>query len=291
MKVLVIGAEGQLGVDVCAAFAEDELTRADLDGDGMILDICDGDAVRRIIADEVRPELAINTAAAHNVPQCEDDAGLAFAVNAIGARNLALACHSAGTRLLHVSTDYVFGYGGTRPFVETDLPMPLSVYAASKLAGEHLIAVECPDHVIVRTAAMYGTAPCRAKGGRNFVDMMLHLAASQSEVKVVTDEITTPTHTVALAKQLRVLAEKGEPGVYHATCTGECSWFDFAKAVFEETDTEANLVEATATELQASVRRPNYSVLENRYAREQGLDIMPHWRDALKGYLAARHAS
>jgi dTDP-4-dehydrorhamnose reductase len=162
------------------------------------------------------------------------------------------------------------------------------VYAASKLAGEHLIASVLDDHLIVRTAAIYGNAPCRAKGGRNFIGTMLHLAATRPEVKVVTDEITTPTYTLALARQIRLLAEKGEPGVYHATCRGDCSWFDFARAIFEETDTQVVLSPTTSAEFQSPVRRPAYSVLENRHAQAQGLDIMPPWRDALKDYLASR---
>src|SRR5690606_5286510 len=146
-------------------------------------------------------------------------------------------CHAAGARLIHISTDYVFGYGGTRPYTEDDMPAPLSVYAASKLAGEHLIAAECPNHCIVRTSGLYGTAKCRAKDGMDCVALTLRLAAPRGEVRVVTDEYVTPTYTVALARQLRVLAERGKPGVYHATCNGHCSWYDFAEAVFAETST------------------------------------------------------
>ena len=116
---------------------------------------------------------------------------------------------------------------------------------------------------------------------------MLHLASTRPEVKVVTDEFTTPTYTRALAKQLRLLAEKGNPGLYHATCQGACSWFDFAQAIFEETGTDVKLTPTTSAEFQSTVRRPAYSVLENRYAQSQGLDIMPAWRDALKEYLVA----
>ena len=285
MNVLIIGAEGQLGQDLNAIYAECTRHRADLDGDGHILDIRDADAVRALILDTVKPELVINVAAAHNVPLCEQDPGLAFAVNATGARNLAVACTEIGARLVHVSTDYVFGDGATEPLVETDLPQPLSVYAASKLAGEHLIASVCADHIIVRTAAIYGKAACRAKGGRNFIGTMLHLAATRPEVKVVTDEITTPTYTLALAKQMRLLAEKGEPGLYHTTCQGACSWFEFAQAIFEETGTKTKLVPTTSSEFQSPVRRPSYSVLENKHAKDLGLDIMPPWREGLRDYL------
>lgn len=288
MNVLIIGAEGQLGQDLCAVYADCTVHRADLDGEYHHLDISDPAAVTALIADTIKPTLVINAAAAHNVPLCEQEPALAFAVNATGARNLAVACKAIGARLVHVSTDYVFGDGGTKPYVESDLPQPLSVYAASKLAGEHLIASVLDDHVIVRTAAIYGNAPCRAKGGRNFIGTMLHLAATRPEVKVVTDEITTPTWTLALARQMRLLAEKGEPGLYHTTCQGACSWFDFARAIFEETGTEVKLTPTTSAEFQSPVRRPAYSVMENSHVQAQGLDIMPPWRDALKDYLAIR---
>jgi len=284
MKVLIIGAEGQLGQDLCAVFADTEVHRAGRDR----LDIVDAAAAEALITHEVRPDLVINTAAAHNVPVCEQEPALAFAVNATGSRNLAMACKAAGARLVHVSTDYVFGDGGTKPYVESDLPRPLNVYAASKVAGEHLIASVLDEHLIVRTAALYGNAPCRAKGGRNFIGTMLHLAATRPEVKVVTDEISTPTWTLALARQIRLLAEKGEPGLYHATCQGACSWFEFAQAIFEETGTKVTLSPTTSAAFQSPVRRPAYSVLENKHAQDQGLDIMPPWREALKDYLAIR---
>lgn len=291
MRVLIVGALGQLGTDLCREFADTELYRADLDGDAHHLDIRNYAQVRRFILGTVKPELVFNCAAAHNVPRCEREPAPAFAVNAAGARHLAMACNTAKARLVHVSTDYVFGHGATKPLLETDLPAPLNVYAVSKLAGEYLVAAECPDHLIIRTAAIYGTAPCRAKGGRNFVEMMLHLAATRPEVKVVTDEITTPTHTAALARQMRLLAEKGEAGLYHVTCQGACSWHDFAQAIFEETQTDIRLVPTSSAEFQSPVKRPGYSVLENRHAQQQGLDIMPPWRDALRDYLTARGKS
>ena len=284
MKILIIGAEGQLGQDLCAVFADTEVHRAGRDR----LDIVDAAAAEALIVREIKPDLVINTAAAHNVPVCEQEPALAFAVNATGSRNLAVACKNAGARLVHVSTDYVFGDGGTKPYVESDLPQPLNVYAASKVAGEHLIASVLGDHLIVRTAALYGNAPCRAKGGRNFIGTMLHLAATRPEVKVVTDEVSTPTWTLSLAQQIRLLAEKGEPGLYHATCQGACSWFEFAQAIFEETGTKVTLSPTTSAAFQSPVRRPAYSVLENKHAQDQGLDIMPPWREALKDYLAIR---
>lgn len=280
MRVLIIGAKGQLGKDLCREYDGCELHAVDIDA----MDVCDMDGTRSLIGG-IRPDVVINTAAAHNVGKCEEAPATAFAVNASGARNVAIACSECGARLVFISTDYVFGNGGVRPYHEGDPPGPLNVYAASKLAGEHLVAAECADHQIVRSAALYGSAPCIAKGGMNFVRLMLHLAQTRPVVKVVTDEVTTPTYTRALAAQIRVMAEKGEPGLYHVTCNGACSWYEFAKAIFEETNTKVNLEPTTAAEFPSPVKRPSYSVLENKHLHDQGLDMMPHWRDALKTYL------
>ncbi len=288
MKVLILGAEGQLGAELAAVFADATLSRADLDGSGHILDIRDEYAVRMLIEHELRPDWVINTAAAHDVPLCEERPGWAFDVNALGARNVALACEACGARMLHIGTDYVFGDTASRPWTESDPPDPVNAYGASKLAGERLIRAVGERHCIVRTAAMYGAAPCRAKGGRNFITLMLHLAATRGEVRVVDDEITTPTHAAALARQIRVIMERGGGGVYHATCQGSCSWYVFAKTLFELTGTRVKL-EATATAaFPSSVRRPRYSVLDNQRLRYEGIDIMPDWREALERYLAGR---
>ena len=285
MKTLLIGALGQLGQDLCRVYDNEDLVTADLDGGDISFDIRDREAVTHAI-ETVQPRIVINAAAALNVPKCEEETGLAYAVNATAARDVAIACNAANARLMHISTDYVFGYGHATPISETAIPAPLSTYGASKLAGEYLIAAECPDHLIVRTAAIYGTAPCRAKGGRNFVSMILHLASTRGEVDVVTDEFTTPTYTRALAKQIQLLAEKGEPGLYHATCQGSCSWYEFAKTIFELTNTQVKMNEALQADYPSPVQRPSYSVLENEHLKQQNLDLMPHWKTALEEYLA-----
>ena len=285
MKLLVVGATGQLGTDVCRVFDDVEVHRAARKNAEVELDLADAGYVKKCVA-QLAPDLVINTAAAHNVPACEESPDQAYAVNAIGVAALASACSDAGARLVHVSTDYVFGDGGTRPWLESDLPAPLNVYGASKLAGEHLVAANCENHTIVRSSGLYGHAPCLAKGGKNFVQLMLHLASERPEVKVVTDEILTPTSTSALAKQLRVIAERGAPGLYHATSQGSCSWNEFAAAIFAETDADVTLSPATSVDFPSPVRRPAYSVLGNGYLREQGIDVMPEWRDSLRSYLS-----
>mgnify|MGYP000855566229 CR=1 FL=1 len=293
MPVMIIGAKGQLGSALCSVFPDVEVIKADRDDSGCVIDICDGKAVLQCIT-ELKPDVVFNTAAEHELRTCEAHPDRTFSVNASGAMWVAQACAAAGARLVHISTDYVFGGDSASlpaPYTEADPPLPLNVYAASKLAGEFLSAAHCPNHVIVRTAALYGLAPCRGKGGRNFVETMLGLAATGKEVKVVDDEVTTPTYTLALARQLRLLTERAEPGLYHTTCGGSCSWFEFAKAIFEEMNLQVNLVPAKSLDFQSSVRRPTYTVLDNKHARDAGLDIMPHWREALKEYTAARRSA
>ena len=290
MKTLVIGADGQLGSEVSDAFADTELCRASRNSGDVRLDITAVADVRRLILDDFRPNVVVNTAAFHNVPMCEEQPASAYAVNATAAGNLAVACHEVGARLIHISTDYVFGRGGTIPYTEDDREAPLSTYGASKLAGEHLIAAECDDHCIVRGSGLYGSSPCKAKDGENFVRLMLRLAAERGEVEVVTDGIVSPTYVAPLARQIRVIAEKAEPGLYHATCDGACSWYEFAKAIFEETRTQVKLLKATQADFPSRVKRPGYSVLDNKHLRDQGLDVMPHWRDALRDYLGTHDA-
>ncbi len=290
MRVLIIGAKGQLGTALCDVYQDADVIQADRDGGECVVDICDRESVARYIA-ELNPAVVINTAAEHDLHFCEKHPDRTFTVNTCGALWVAKACSAAGSRLVHISTDYVFGGdSSTRsvPYDEADCPGPLNVYATSKAAAEHLVAVNCDTHIIVRTAALYGLAPCRGKGGRNFVETMLSRFAAGGEIRVVDDEFTTPTYTVALARQIKVLAERAAPGLYHATCGGACSWYEFAAAIFDELGIKANLVKAKSLEFQSGVRRPTYTVLDNRRAREAGLNIMPHWRDALKEYTAAR---
>ncbi|MCX5771363.1 MAG: dTDP-4-dehydrorhamnose reductase [Candidatus Hydrogenedentes bacterium] len=281
MRVIVIGARGQLGTELCAVYGDTGLVPVDID----TLDVRNDAAVANLIQ-SAKPDLVINTAAAHNVAECENDPATAFAVNAAGARNVAVACAAVSARLVYISTDYIFS--GDRPgipLIETDLPGPRSVYAASKLAGEHLVAAECPDHLIIRSAAMYGCAPCIAKGGRNFVSLMTHLAATQPEVRVVNDQITTPTCAKALAAQIKLASEKAPPGVYHATCHGECSWYECAREIFDVLGIKTPLLPVATEDVPSTVQRPRYSVLKNKRLEDLGLDIMPHWKDALHEYL------
>ena len=285
MKVAVIGGNGQLGRDVNSAFAAEghevtALTHQDLE-------ISSLESVRTLLA-AVRPEVVVNTAAFHHVEKCEAEPGLAFAINGMGARNIALVTAETGATLLHISTDYVFdGRKGT-PYVEEDLPAPLNVYGNTKLSGEFFVRSTNPRHFVVRTSAIYGESPCRAKGGLNFVELMLKLSKEKTELRVVDDEFVSPTPTDQIAKQLVALGQSTDYGLYHATTEGSCSWFEFASAIFELTNTRIRLEPARPGEFPAKVPRPKYSVLENQALKSKSLNVFTHWKAGLENYLARR---
>ena len=289
MKILIIGGTGQLGQDLLIALSEHDVYSAARRNAQITIDLAQPDSTTEAL-DRLEPDVVINTAAAHNVPACEENPAEAYAVNATGVARLAEACSESKSRLIHISTDYVFGHfpaGVTpRPWREIDLPSPLNAYASSKLAGEHLLAAACANHIILRTSGLYGVNPCLAKGGQNFVQLMLRLASERDEVKVVTDEILTPTPTADLALQIKELVENSNArGVFHATCHGQCSWNEFARAIFDYTKSDVRLLPATQEDFPSPVRRPDYSVLDNARLRELGLDVMPDWRQALESYL------
>ena len=282
MRVAVIGANGQLGTDVrraCSARGDDvgALTHEDLE-------LGDVDSVVCTLR-QVNPGVIVNTAAMHHVEDCERQPEKAFAVNGIGARNLALVAADLGAVLVHVSTDYVFDGAKHSPYVETDLPQPLNVYGITKLAGEHFVRSLAPKHFIVRTSALYGRSPCRAKGGLNFVELMLKLGRERDEVRVVDSETVSPTSTVELADQIAQLVHFDGYGTYHATAEGSCSWYEFAREIFSLRGVKARLAVAGPGEFPAKVPRPSYSVLENKALKDHQLNCLGSWQHALRQYL------
>jgi dTDP-4-dehydrorhamnose reductase len=288
MNVAVIGANGQLGSDVVYAFREQgdvvtSLTHADIELSSL-------ESVSACLGKQ-KLDAVVNTAAMHHVEKCEQEPAAAYAMNAIGTRNLAIATHDLGAMLVHVSTDYVFDGEKGEPYVEEDAPLPLNVYGNSKLAGEHFARTLNPKHFVLRTSALYGKHPCRAKGGLNFVDLMLKLARERGKVRVVDDEFVTPTSTSQLAKQIVVLSRCDAYGLYHATAEGKCSWYEFAKEIFQLTDTNVRLEVATPGEFPAKVPRPSYSVLENRELKIRGLNGFSSWQEGLCEYLGVREPS
>ena len=282
MSTLIIGANGQLGTDILEKLtaANYEVKPANHDN----IDVADMASLKKYF-DENEPKTVINTSAMHNVDNCELDPEKAFRVNGIGARNLALLSKEYGFKLIHISTDYVFDGEKGEPYVESDLAIPLNVYGNTKLAGEMFIRTIANDYHILRVSGLYGENPCRAKGGMNFVKLMLKLAKERDEVKVVDDEFLTPTFTGDIAEQIIPIIEKSVPGMYHVTCNGSCSWYEFASAIFEMSDSDVKLKKADPGDFPIKVPRPKYSVLENANLKKQSIDVMPEWRDSLKKYL------
>lgn len=287
MRVAVIGANGQLGNDVVQAFSENgddicALTHVDVE-------IAKLEPTRRVL-EEASAQVIVNTAAMHHVENCERQPEQAYAVNALGARNLAIIARDLGSVLVHVSTDYVFDGTKTTPYEETDAPLPLNVYGNTKLSGEHFVRSVAPKHFVLRTSALYGKAPCRAKGGHNFVELMLKLARERGEVQVVHDERVSPTSTRDLAAQIVALSRCDEYGLYHATAEGSCSWYELAKEIFLLTNTKVKLSVAAPGTFPAKVPRPTYSVLENSGLKHCELNLFRPWQEGLCEYLGLCHS-
>jgi dTDP-4-dehydrorhamnose reductase len=282
-RVLVFGATGQLGSDIVDSFRS---AGAEVTGLGHSdVDVSDHSAVHAALSD-AKPSLVVNSAAFHNVDLCEEDQSSAFATNSVGARNVAVAAADVSAVVVHISTDYVFDGAKNAPYEETDLPGPLNVYGASKLAGEYLVRAACPRSFVVRTSGLYGPRPCRAKGGLNFPRLMLKLAAERGELTVVTDEVVGPTYTPDLARQIVALAGTEAYGVIHATGLGAVSWNGFAKETLRLADlSEVPVHEATSATTVRKVRRPPYSILAHRRLRELGILVMRPWQEALAEYV------
>lgn len=282
MRVAVIGANGQLGCDVCKAFSVDGHEVIQLNHD--VMEITDFDSAK-LKLEQTKSQIVVNTAAMHNVEACEANPLKAFEINGLGVRNLAILANELDFTLYHISTDYVFDGAKKAPYIETDCPVPLNVYSNSKLSGENFVRTIAKKHFVVRVAGLYGTNPCRAKGGYNFVKLMLKLATERNEVRVVDDEVLTPTFTEDIARQLIALSKIEQYGLYHATAQGGCSWHMFAAKIFELTKAKVNLLVAGPGEFVAKVPRPKYSVLENSKLQKLGIDLMPHWEEGLRKYL------
>jgi dTDP-4-dehydrorhamnose reductase len=281
----VVGAAGQLGRDLCArlAGAVVALTRDRLD-------LTRPETVRTVLA-EVRPDVVYDCAAYNFVDRAESEPEAAFAVNAWGVRELAQVCADLGCTLVHFSTDYVFGLDETRtvPYRETDAPGPVSVYGLSKLAGEYVARSVCPRHVVIRTCGLYGVWGSGGKGG-NFVETMLRLAGQGKPLRVVADQVCTPSSTADVAAATAALVGAGRPGLYHLTNAGSCSWHDFAAAIFELAGVKADLTPITSRDYGAAARRPGYSVMATAAYEALGLSPLRPWRAALAAYLEERRS-
>lgn len=275
MRVLVTGAGGQLGHDLLEAFGDHDvvgLAHADLD-------VTDEPGVVAAVRDHA-PDLVVHAAAFTKVDACESEPDTAWTVNAVGTWWVARACALADAAMVYVSTDYVFDGLAGRPYTEFDTTSPQSMYGRSKEAGEQLVRATVPRHYIVRTSWVHGTH------GGNFATTMLRLARERDALSVVDDQTGSPTFTFDLAPAIRRLAVSGRYGTYHVTNTGHCTWFEFARAIFDEAGLDVDLSPTDTESFGALAPRPAFSVLDNRHARLTGLDPLPEWRESLKRLLA-----
>jgi len=276
MKLLITGSRGQLGIEIIKQLKSKEqieLIKTDVHN----LDITDQNQVIALVKQQ-KPYAIINCAAYTNVDGCEANETDTFRVNAIGAQNLSVAAYSVGAKIVQVSTDYVFDGTGYTPKREYDKTNPQSVYGSSKELGELLVRQTNPKHFIIRTAWLYGE-------GNNFIRTMLKLSKDKTEINVVNDQIGSPTSTVDLVRCIIDLIATDSYGTYHATCEGQCSWYDFAKQIFKLKGINIKVNPITTEELDRPAARPKYSVLDNFMLRLIGLNTFRNWEEALEEYI------
>jgi len=285
VKVLIVGHRGQLGSDLCKAFASEELLLAGREE----LPVQNASAVADFVESN-RPELILNCSAFHRVDDCEEQVEPAFAVNVFGVRNLALAARKADATLVHFSTDYVYDGPQRTPYVETDTASPKCIYGVSKAAGEIMLQSIWPKHFIFRVSGLYGYAGSREKG-TNFVESMIGLARQGKPLRVVDDQVLTPTSTVDVAAAVRLLTQSDSYGLYHLTNAGQCSWCQFTGAIFRLAGLSADLTPVTSDAFPTRAKRPNYSVLDNARLRANGFPELANWQDALERYVRGRVAA
>ncbi len=292
MKILITGSNGQLGNELQRIIAtgraeigevSNEIKTSEvfaLDVDR--LDITNLQKVKTVLS-EIKPDVVINCAAATNVDGCESNQDLAFRINAIGARNLAMIAEEIGAKLVQVSTDYVFSGVGNNPLTEFDLTAPYSVYGKTKLLGEEYVREFSSKYYIVRTAWLYGYV------GHNFVYTMMKLGNMKDEISVVNDQLGNPTHANDLAYEILKLIETEEYGIYHCTGKGECSWYDFASEIMKLADRKCKVNPCTSEEYKEmnpnAAKRPEYSSLDNMMLRCTIGDEMRDWKDALQSFM------
>jgi dTDP-4-dehydrorhamnose reductase len=283
LRVAVIGSTGQLGQDLMRVFGEEAVGFAHED-----LEVTDEESVVAAVR-SVEPNWVLNTAAFHRVDDCEVDPTLAFAVNATGALNVARAAADLGSGVAFFSSDYVFGGQDRKrghPYEERETPHPLNVYGVAKLAGEQLVMQANPRYLVVRSAGLYGTATSRK--GWTFPELMLNKARTEGALRVVTDQVLSPTFTADLAQKTKELIEKDVVGLFHLTNAGECSWYEFARGALELAGVEAKMEEISTGQLKQRARRPSYSALDTAYLEEVGLEPLRPWEEALGDYLRVK---
>ncbi|MDP2969420.1 MAG: dTDP-4-dehydrorhamnose reductase [Deltaproteobacteria bacterium] len=279
-RILVIGAKGMLGRDLVdelqSSFPDDEVLAWDIDE----IDIRkEQETVTKI--ERVRPAIVINLAGYTDVDGCESNEQEAFAVNADGMRHIAMGLKRCGARGVYLSTDYVFDGEKGKPYLEDDLPNPLSIYGRSKWKGEQSVLKLAGDGLIIRTQWLYG------RHGRNFVTAILRQAKEKKVLSIVNDQIGSPTYTVDLSRAISMLIRKKASGIFHVTNSDFCSWYDFGQAILRLSGVEeVEVLPISSRELDRKAARPSYSVLSmEKFKQEIGMELRP-WSEALKDFLS-----
>ena len=277
MKVLVTGVKGQLGYDVVRELQSRGHGAIGVDIEEM--DVTDETAVSRVM-EETAPEAVIHCSAFTAVDRAEEERELCYKVNVEGTENIAKMCQKLGCKMLYLSTDYIFSGEGQRPWEPEDTPSPLNAYGQSKYQGEVALRQYVDKYFIVRISWVFGI------NGNNFIKTMLRLGKENGAVKVVDDQIGSPTYTFDLAKLLVDMIETEQYGAYHATNEGLCSWYEFAKEIFQE----ANMKEVTVTpvsseEFPVKAKRPKNSRMSKEKLVQNGFSLLPSWQDAVKRYI------
>jgi len=271
MKLFVVGANGQLGSDVVRLLSPTVEVTAHIADE---LDITDRAALRQAM-EASRPEVVVNCAAYTAVNRAETEQDAAYRVNVLGARNVAQAARCVGARVVYFSTDYVFDGAASTPYDEEAPTGPLSVYGRTKLLGEQATREANPDHLILRLAWMYGST------GHNFVRTILRLARAKDELRIVDDQVGSPTFTEDVVHQLWMAIEDGCSGTYHCVNTGQASWHAFATHIVHRLGLNVPVIAIHTVDYPAPARRPAYSVLANRKFELEQLNSMRPWEDAL----------
>jgi dTDP-4-dehydrorhamnose reductase len=237
-----------------------------------------------------RPDVVINCAAFHNVPLCEQQPDVAFRVNCIAMRDLAVACRDADTRLVTFSSDYVFGGDRREPHEEDALPHPLQVYGISRLAGEHAVLASAPRHaLVIRTCGLYGVSGARSKGG-NFVDGRVADARAGKRIEMACEQFISPTatHDLSIAVHALIGHRGSVPGIYHLVNSGACSWYEFTREIVRIAGAPVEVVPVDRGGMTQGMRRPLYSVLANTRAQKLGITLRP-WQEAVADYLRTKY--
>ena len=283
-RALIFGSSGQLGLELGR-----ELRARGWDVKGyerIHIDITDAARVEQAVA-EFDPQAVFNCAAYNQVDIAEREPAAAYAANALGVRNLAVACRQNDARLIHYSTDYVFDGTAGRPYEEIDATHPLGAYAVSKLAGELYAQAYLERPLIIRTSGVFGPGGLRTNRG-NFLELMLRLAAAGKEIRVVEDHVASPTYAPLLASRTLDLLERDQSGIFHIGGGTPISWFDYARTIFRLARVEPQLHATTEHEYRTAARRPKFSALANKRMEAAGVAPMPPLEDAVKDYLARR---